>query len=349
MGDFEQSSAFLLHDTARLIRRRFDQALEDHGLTQARWRGLSILRRGPGVRQSGLAERLDIEKAPLGFSLDWLEQAGWIRREADPADRRARRAWLQESTMPTLGLVDEQLRQLEKTFLRGFDEDEVDDLLGGLQALRTRLREAGSANAAPPPATQPDAWFDVLSECSRLLGRRFDTRLAGIGFTRSQWLALNTVERREGLRQTELAEAIGLGAATTGKLVDALQTAGWLERRADAVDRRAKRLHLSRRARHILGATRERFDSMHEELERMLGTTGRHPLLDRLGWIRHRLLEELTHTAEQRRKRDPAPSRRQDDQASSMGRSSRTAPAARRFQASRTATGVDGEASEPST
>ena len=92
--DFEQSCAFLIHDTARLIRRRFGLSIRDLELTQAKWRVLTTLLERPGISQSELAERLDIEKAPLGLALDWLEQAGWIERKADPADRRVRRAAL---------------------------------------------------------------------------------------------------------------------------------------------------------------------------------------------------------------------------------------------------------------
>lgn len=301
-ADFEQSCAFLIHDTARLIRRRFDFAIKDLDLTQAKWRVLAWLNRAPGLSQSELADRLDIEKAPLGLTLDRLETAGWIRREADPADRRTRRVFLQPQAEPTLKLMEERFRQAEATYLRGFDQDELAELLDALQTLRACLRRAEPQDAvAATNEPRPDTWLSVLFECSRLLTRRFDARLAEMGFTRAQWLVLNTVERREGLRQTELAEAIGLGAAALGKLVDSLQDSAWLERHPDPADRRANRLHLGRRARHVLSATRERFELLHAELERALGAERQRALVSRLGWIRHRLLEELSHTAEARR------------------------------------------------
>src|SRR5262245_24580976 len=100
--DFEQSCAFLIHDSARLIRRRFDGSIRDLGLTEAKWRILAVLRRQPGLRQCDIADLLDIEKAPLGLAIEWLEQAGWVRREADARDRRARRVHLQSQSGPTL-------------------------------------------------------------------------------------------------------------------------------------------------------------------------------------------------------------------------------------------------------
>ena len=297
---FEQNWALLVHDTSRLIRRRFDLAIKDLGLTQAKWRVLATLHRSPGLSQSELAERLDIEKAPLGLALEWLDQAGWIRRETDRADRRARRVYLHEQSTPTLKAMEERFRQVEGNYLRGFDEAEVAELLDALQAVRQTLRRSDTPVQDASLATT-DTYLSVLFECARLLIRRFDVRLGEMGFTRQQWLALNTIEQREGLRQSELAEATEVGAAAAGKLIDALEKSGWVERRVDATDRRAKRLHLSRRGRSMLSSTRERFDRLHGDLDRALGAERHRILVKRLGWIRHRLLEEGLHTAEARR------------------------------------------------
>jgi len=299
-NSFEQNWALLVHDTSRLIRRRFDLAIKDLGLTQAKWRVLAVLHRAPGLSQSELAERLDIEKGPLGLALEWLEQAGWIRRETDRADRRARRVYLREQSAPTLHAMEERFRQVEGNYLRGFDESEIAELLDALQAVRGTLRRAG-APAPDAAISAADTYLSVLFECARLLIRRFDARLAELGFTRQQWLVLNTVEQREGLRQSDLAEAMEVGPAAAVKLVDALEKSGWVERRVDARDRRAKRLHLSRRGRSMLSSTRERFDRLHGDLDRALGAERHRILVKRLGWIRHRLLEEGLHTAEARR------------------------------------------------
>lgn len=296
--DFDQSWALLVHDTARLIRRRFDVSIRDLGLTQAKWRVLAILSRQPGQTQSEIAERLDIEKAPLGLALAWLEQSGWIRRERDPHDRRARRVYLGDKAGPTVELMAERFRTVESHYLRGFDDAEQAELLDSLLALREMLR-ASDARALAGQA--PDTYLSVLFECARLLIRRYDARLSELGFTRPQWLLLNTIEQREGLRQADLAEATELGAAATGKVVDALESAGWVERRVDATDRRANRLHLSRRGRAMLASTRERFERLHGNLERTLGSDRQRSLVKRLGWIRHRLLEEGAHIAEARR------------------------------------------------
>ena len=309
--DLEQSCAFLIHDTARLIRRRFGLSIRDLELTQAKWRVLTTLLERPGISQSELAERLDIEKAPLGLALDWLEQAGWIERKADPADRRVRRASLLPSAEPALERMSERFRAIEANYLRGFDAEEVTQMLESLRVIRDTLR-AGAATpasatrtatvAAPTAATtaRTETYVSVLFECARLLTRRFDARLAEMGFTRNQWLVMNTVYRNEGMRQTAIADATEIGAAPLGKVIDALQAGGWLERRADPRDRRANRLFLTRRAHHLLSGKRQRFEQLHAALLQPLGPRRTQLLVNSLGWIRQRLLEESPQATESR-------------------------------------------------
>ena len=318
LPDFEQNCAFLIHDTARLIRRRFGLSIRDLQLTQAKWRVLTALMERPGISQSELAERLDIEKAPLGLALDWLEQAGWIERKADPADRRVRRAALLPKAEPALARMSERFRAIEANYLRGFDAEEVAQMLESLQVIRETLRTAAptptsaartATVATPGTATATDTttanartetYVSVLFECARLLTRRFDARLAEMGFTRNQWLVMNTVYRNEGMRQTAIADATEIGAAPLGKVIDALQADGWLERRADLRDRRAKRLFLTRRAHHLLSGKRQRFEQLHAALLQPLGLRRTQLLVNSLGWIRQRLLEESPQTTEPR-------------------------------------------------
>jgi DNA-binding MarR family transcriptional regulator len=310
MDDHENSCAFLIHDTTRLIRKRFDWLLRDLELTPTKWRLLAALKHHPGISQSLLAELLDIEKAPIGLAVETLARAGWIRREEAPGDRRVRRVFLEERAQDTLSRMEQRATAIESNYLRGFDGEEIAQLLDCLRVIKNELRDS-----APPASgyqssaveseigsgAQPQACFNLLFECARLLTRRFDARLGALGYTRNQWLVLNTVFRREGMRQAEIAMITEMGAAPIGKIVDALAAAGWLERRNDATDRRAKRLYLTRRSKHMLQGMRMRFEQLHESLARPLGEARTHIFINRLGWIRHRLLEESSSIVEKRR------------------------------------------------
>ena len=91
----------------------------------------------------------------------------------------------------------------------------------------------------------------VLSDVARLMRTVFDRRVRRLGLTRAQWLVLTRLYRRPGTSQTELAEMLEVDRASAGRMIDRMEKGGWVERRADPVDRRVKRLHLTAEARRV--------------------------------------------------------------------------------------------------
>ena len=89
----------------------------------------------------------------------------------------------------------------------------------------------------------------MLSDVARLIRTVFDRRVRRLGLTRAQWLLLTRLHRRPGASQTELAEMLEIDRASAGRMIDRMEKAGWVERRADSVDRRINRLHLTVDAR----------------------------------------------------------------------------------------------------
>jgi MarR family transcriptional regulator, transcriptional regulator for hemolysin len=89
-----------------------------------------------------------------------------------------------------------------------------------------------------------------------------DYKASQFGITRAQWVVLVRLDRFEGLKQAELAEMLDLQPITLTRLLDRLCGSGWIERRADPNDRRAKRLFLTPAARPLL----ERLGDLGEEL-----------------------------------------------------------------------------------
>ena len=97
----------------------------------------------------------------------------------------------------------------------------------------------------------------LLSDTSRFFRRRFDARARSLGVSRAQWQVLFALSRNEGINQAGLAEALDVETITVGRMVDRLEDAGLVERRADPADRRAWRLHLTDRARPVLDQLRD--------------------------------------------------------------------------------------------
>ncbi len=88
----------------------------------------------------------------------------------------------------------------------------------------------------------------ALHDVARLLRTYSDQRARELGTTRAQWAVLSRLQRCEGAKQSELAEALDLAPITLGRLIDKLTAAGLVERRDDATDRRANRLYLTEKA-----------------------------------------------------------------------------------------------------
>lgn len=79
----------------------------------------------------------------------------------------------------------------------------------------------------------------LLTDASRMIRRRFDTRAKGIGITNPQWRVLAILNRRPGINQGQIADILEVEPITTCRMVDRLEQAGLVERRRDPNDRRA--------------------------------------------------------------------------------------------------------------
>ena len=76
--------------------------------------------------------------------------------------------------------------------------------------------------------------------------------MAPLGITRSQWWVLAFISRKDGLPQTQLANELDVGKVALGALINRLETSGFVVRQADPVDRRVKRVYLTKQARGFL-------------------------------------------------------------------------------------------------
>lgn len=134
----------------------------------------------------------------------------------------------------------------------------------------------------------------MLGDASRLLRRRFDQYARVLGVTRPQWQVLFALSRLEGTNQGALADHLEVEAITLGRMVDRLQDAGLVERRADPADRRAWRLYLTDKARPLLESMRAVGNRVLEEALAGLDEHERAMLADLLTRIRGNLSTRTT-------------------------------------------------------
>lgn len=106
----------------------------------------------------------------------------------------------------------------------------------------------------------------LLNDVARLIKTRADQRARTHGMTRAQWVILSRLERQPGQTQNELAAIVEVEPITIARLVDRLEQAGYVERRADPRDRRVWRLHLTPAAEPILRELKKHKGELRDEV-----------------------------------------------------------------------------------
>ncbi|MET4675619.1 MarR family transcriptional regulator [Luteibacter sp. ME-Dv--P-043b] len=105
---------------------------------------------------------------------------------------------------------------------------------------------------ADPIKVEDISFAYLINDVTLLFRKHFDRRAVRFGLTRAQWRALKALHRLPGMRQNELAEQLDMEPIAVGRVIDRLQAAGFVERRADPKDRRAWRLHDTEQARGVI-------------------------------------------------------------------------------------------------
>ena len=134
--------AFTINDVARLLRTYADQKAAQYGMSRAKWAVLARLDRFEGLKQTELADMLDLAPISLTRLLDSLCANGLIERRADPDDRRAKRLFLTPAARPLLDRLGDLAEELMGTALAGLDQRDSKALLAQLSTIKDNLRAA---------------------------------------------------------------------------------------------------------------------------------------------------------------------------------------------------------------
>jgi MarR family transcriptional regulator, transcriptional regulator for hemolysin len=141
-------TGYRLADNSRLLRRLFDERVRSLGLTAPQARLLLALDHNPDENQVFYADRLEIEPITLTRIIDRLEEAGWIERRSDPADRRARILHLTDKSRTIVTRLRGIVAGLFEDMLEGFDPAERTMFAGMLERIGTNLAAARQQEAA---------------------------------------------------------------------------------------------------------------------------------------------------------------------------------------------------------
>jgi MarR family transcriptional regulator, transcriptional regulator for hemolysin len=139
-----------------MLRTYADYKGSQFGVTRAQWAVLVRLDRFEGLKQSELAEMLDLQPITLTRLLDRLCDSGLIERRSDPNDRRAKRLFLTAAARPMLERLGALGEDMMETALAGVSRESVEQIVAQLAVVKENLRQAIQLR----PATIPGAAGD---------------------------------------------------------------------------------------------------------------------------------------------------------------------------------------------
>ena len=105
-GSADMNFLFTLGELQRLMRLYADKQAARYGITRAQWAVLAKVERTEGLKQTELAELLEMQPITLTRLIDKLCDNGWIERRSDDSDRRVNRLYLRKAARPLLGKTE---------------------------------------------------------------------------------------------------------------------------------------------------------------------------------------------------------------------------------------------------
>lgn len=133
---------FALFETQRMLRLYANKQAARFGITRAQWAVLAKLERTEGLKQSELAEMMELQPISLTRLIDRLCDNDLIERRTDANDRRANRLYLRPAARPLLKKLGELRADITRTALGHLTSSESGDLVRQLEAIKDNVRDA---------------------------------------------------------------------------------------------------------------------------------------------------------------------------------------------------------------
>ncbi|WP_340317906.1 MarR family winged helix-turn-helix transcriptional regulator [Rhizorhabdus argentea] len=114
-------------------------------------------------------------------------------------------------------------------------------------------------------------WFRLgflVHDVSRMRRTLYDQHLKALGITRSQWWVLANISRHpeHGVMSATLGRNIDIGKVTLSGIIDRLEVAGYIYRRSDKVDKRAKRIFITESGYQLIDQMREVIEPLNKRI-----------------------------------------------------------------------------------
>jgi MarR family transcriptional regulator, transcriptional regulator for hemolysin len=141
-GSVDMNFLFTLGELQRLVRAYADKEAARFGITRAQWAVLAKVERNEGMKQTELAEQMEMQPITLTRLIDKLCDSSWIERRGDDNDRRVNRLYLRKAGRQLLGKLSGLRSELTATALEGINPADAHRLLSQLESIKENVRNA---------------------------------------------------------------------------------------------------------------------------------------------------------------------------------------------------------------
>lgn len=139
-----------LHDAARLLRSEFERRARRQRLSLMQWRALGMLAREDGLTQTALAARIEASPMTMSDILDRLEALGYVRREPDPSDSRAKLVRITPEALPIVEEMRSIAQEVYDLALDGIAPNDRATLMRALGQIAANLETAAAERNDDP-------------------------------------------------------------------------------------------------------------------------------------------------------------------------------------------------------
>jgi MarR family transcriptional regulator, transcriptional regulator for hemolysin len=141
-GEINVDFLFALFEVQRMLRLYADKQARRYGLTRAQWAVLAKLERTEGLKQTEIADLMEMQPITLTRLIDKLCEAGLIERRSDDTDRRVNRLYLTKAARPLMAKLAVLRGEITQTALAGLSNADTHRLVDELESIKDNVREA---------------------------------------------------------------------------------------------------------------------------------------------------------------------------------------------------------------
>ncbi|WP_230291397.1 MarR family winged helix-turn-helix transcriptional regulator [Croceicoccus sp. Ery5] len=124
---------------ARQMRKHFDEAIAELGVTRSQWTVIAVVSSRPGATQRVIAEALEISEASAGRLVDRLIAEGLVERKPKEDDRRAHAVFLTDKGTQLTGKLGAAATVSEDATFAGIGDDELEQMNALLDRIQGNL------------------------------------------------------------------------------------------------------------------------------------------------------------------------------------------------------------------